>query len=162
MFTCPDCNQDFGTNKDCERCLEYLIRHGTEQIDQGDVEKAEAKASKWLKGRGKAAPERLFRVVMLLSELIGDYFRRRYREIPYRTLAAATFAIFYTINPFDLVPDFLPVVGWTDDITIVGLVLAGMALDLRNYCEFKGYDPADYGLAPELEYGSGSASDDPK
>lgn len=159
MFTCPECNRDFGTNKDCERCLEYLIQHGTEQLEQHDLEKAEAKAGKWLKGRGKSAPERLFRVVMLLSELIGDYFRRRYREIPYSTLAAATFAIFYTINPLDLVPDFLPVVGWSDDIAIVGIILAGMVLDLRQYCEFKGYDPADYGLAPELEMDSGEETE---
>ena len=163
MFTCPECKQPFGTNKDCDRCLEYLIRHGTEQIQEADVEKAERKGRHWLDKGGKSAPEKLFRVVMLLSELLGDYFRRRYREIPYSTIAASAFAIFYTINPIDLVPDFLPVIGWSDDITIVGLILAGIAVDLRKYCETKEYDPADYGLAAEGEGDetkSGSESED--
>jgi len=159
MFTCPECEQPFGANKDCERCLEYLIRHGTDQILEEDLEKAERKGQRWLGERGKNAPEKLFRVVMLLSELLGDYFRRRYREIPYRTIAASAFAIFYTINPIDLVPDFLPVIGWSDDITIVGMILAGIGLDLRKYCESKGYDPSDYGLGPEEEYQTDAPGD---
>ena len=154
MFTCPDCEQPFGTNKDCERCLEYLIRHGTDQMHEEEAEATESRGRDWLAGRGRSAPERLFRVVVLLVELLGDYFRRRYREIPYSTIAASAFAILYVINPIDLVPDFLPVVGWSDDITIVGLILAAIGLDLRKYCQFKGYNPADYGLGPAEEKGT--------
>ncbi len=29
----------------------------------------------------------------------------------------------YLLSPFDLVPDWLPVLGWLDDLALVGLVL---------------------------------------
>ncbi len=29
----------------------------------------------------------------------------------------------YLLSPFDLVPDWLPVLGWLDDVALVGLVL---------------------------------------
>lgn len=33
------------------------------------------------------------------------------------------FAIFYLISPIDLIPDFIPVAGWMDDIFIVPFLL---------------------------------------
>lgn len=36
------------------------------------------------------------------------------------TIAAAV----YLVNPFDIVPDFIPFLGWIDDIVIVPLVVS--------------------------------------
>jgi uncharacterized membrane protein YkvA (DUF1232 family) len=33
-------------------------------------------------------------------------------------------ALLYLISPIDAIPDFIPVVGWMDDMAIAGLVLA--------------------------------------
>ena len=33
-------------------------------------------------------------------------------------------ALLYLISPFDAIPDFIPVVGWLDDVAVAGLVLS--------------------------------------
>jgi len=33
-------------------------------------------------------------------------------------------ALLYLISPFDVIPDFIPVVGWLDDVAVAGLVLS--------------------------------------
>jgi uncharacterized membrane protein YkvA (DUF1232 family) len=32
-------------------------------------------------------------------------------------------ALLYLISPFDAVPDYIPVIGWLDDLTVASLVL---------------------------------------
>ncbi|MBP5435929.1 DUF1232 domain-containing protein [bacterium] len=32
-------------------------------------------------------------------------------------------ALLYIISPIDLIPDFIPVIGWLDDLSIAGIVL---------------------------------------
>ena len=36
-------------------------------------------------------------------------------------------AIAYVLCPFDAIPDFIPIVGWTDDVGVVGGALSGAA-----------------------------------
>jgi uncharacterized membrane protein YkvA (DUF1232 family) len=35
-------------------------------------------------------------------------------------------------------------VGYLDDLLVVRFALSAISSDLRNYCSFKGYDPAKY------------------
>jgi uncharacterized membrane protein YkvA (DUF1232 family) len=50
----------------------------------------------------------------------------RDRRTPWRAKLLVLFVIAYALWPFDLIPDFVPVVGWIDDLIIVpaGLWLA--------------------------------------
>ncbi|MGZ3422801.1 MAG: YkvA family protein [Polyangiales bacterium] len=47
----------------------------------------------------------------------------------------ALFAVLYVIMPIDLIPDTIPIVGWMDDIGIIGLVLAWTARHVQRYAE---------------------------
>jgi uncharacterized membrane protein YkvA (DUF1232 family) len=42
---------------------------------------------------------------------------------PLHLKAATLFAVLYLVIPTDLVPDFIPVLGWIDDIIIVPLIV---------------------------------------
>jgi uncharacterized membrane protein YkvA (DUF1232 family) len=61
--------------------------------------------------------------VRLLRRLIAD------RRVPRRHKLLLGFAIAYLLVPFDLVPDFIPVVGYADDVLLAAL---GVRLVLRR------------------------------
>jgi uncharacterized membrane protein YkvA (DUF1232 family) len=62
----------------------------------------------------------------------------RHPDVPRRRKVALALLLGYLAMPFDLVPDFLPVVGQLDDVVLVALVLRYV---------FRGAEP---GLVEEL------------
>jgi uncharacterized membrane protein YkvA (DUF1232 family) len=42
-------------------------------------------------------------------------------------------ALGYAVMPFDLIPDMIPVIGWLDDIGVVGAIAAFLVRDIRRF-----------------------------
>jgi uncharacterized membrane protein YkvA (DUF1232 family) len=59
--------------------------------------------------------------VVLFRRLLAD------RRVPRRAKVALGALLLYLVTPFDLVPDFIPVVGQVDDAILVAAVLAYVA-----------------------------------
>ena len=59
-------------------------------------------------------------LVRLLARLVADPMLPRAAKI---ALAAA---LVYLASPFDLIPDFIPVVGYLDDLLVAALVVDGV------------------------------------
>jgi uncharacterized membrane protein YkvA (DUF1232 family) len=57
---------------------------------------------------------------ILFKRLLGD------SRVPRRWKLWSAFALVYLAMPFDLVPDFIPVLGQLDDAILVALVLRGL------------------------------------
>jgi uncharacterized membrane protein YkvA (DUF1232 family) len=57
---------------------------------------------------------------VLFKRLLAD------PRVPARWKVASGFALVYLAFPFDLVPDFIPVLGQLDDAIVVALVLRGL------------------------------------
>jgi uncharacterized membrane protein YkvA (DUF1232 family) len=45
------------------------------------------------------------------------------RETPFHLKVATAFVAFYLINPFDLIPEFVPFLGVVDDLILVPLMV---------------------------------------
>ncbi len=58
-----------------------------------------------------------------MLRLIRAYYRRDYRDVTMSTLVLIIAAIIYVLNPFDLIPDAIPVVGWLDDATVLAFAV---------------------------------------
>jgi uncharacterized membrane protein YkvA (DUF1232 family) len=56
-------------------------------------------------------------ILRLVRRLVAD------RTVPAGVRVRLALLLVYLILPIDLVPDFLPVIGWADDVIIVALVL---------------------------------------
>jgi uncharacterized membrane protein YkvA (DUF1232 family) len=82
--------------------------------------------------------------VGLLFEMVGDYWNGKYREIPYGSIAMVVVSLVYFLSPIDLIPDFIPVIGYIDDALVVALTIKFIQDDLVAYCHFKGYVPEKY------------------
>jgi len=47
------------------------------------------------------------------------YATGQYRSVPWRTMLIVLAAVIYFVNPFDLIPDLVPIAGFTDDFAIL-------------------------------------------
>ena len=87
---------------------------------------------------------RLLKQLGLSLLMLKDYKTKAYTQIPWRTIALIIGAVLYFINPFDLIPDFLPIIGYTDDALAFAAVFKSAQKDLKIYCEWKGLNPEEY------------------
>lgn len=72
-----------------------------------------------------------------LGRLARAWAEGRYRSIPWRTLAMATGALLYFVNPLDAVPDVLVGVGYLDDATVLALVAGSLRGELDRFAEWE-------------------------
>ncbi len=75
--------------------------------------------------------------LMTLIRLVRSYFKGEYKDVPLETIIWAIVAIIYFVTPFDLIPDFLPGIGYLDDAAVIGLVIASISNDLKNFREWE-------------------------
>jgi uncharacterized membrane protein YkvA (DUF1232 family) len=120
---------------------EETLRKGAETVQPADVEKV-LKASEALESKFEGGPlQRFFADFKVLFSMLKDYWSGRYRAVPYWTIAAVTFALLYVINPIDLIPDFIPVVGYIDDAMVVAACIALVREDLHKYRKWRADNP---------------------
>ncbi len=60
---------------------------------------------------------------MLRKELIVLYFALKDKRTSWPPKLITLIAIIYLISPIDIIPDFIPVVGYLDDLVIVPILL---------------------------------------
>jgi uncharacterized membrane protein YkvA (DUF1232 family) len=118
-----------------------------ENIDEEKLKQTEGKVQTWIEQKKGSAPEKLINAVKLLSEMLRDYIKGEYKQVPWRMLLSIVAALLYVINPLDIIPDFIPGIGWLDDMAVIGLVISGMSHDLKDYCVQKGIPLEKYGLS---------------
>ena len=71
--------------------------------------------------------------ITLLVALIIDYWYGKYNRVPWWTISAILLALLWILNPLDLVPDAIPLLGLLDDAAVVSLVMAMTDQDLADY-----------------------------
>jgi uncharacterized membrane protein YkvA (DUF1232 family) len=68
-----------------------------------------------------------------LGRLLRAYAQGEYRTIPWKSLLLIVAAILYFINPIDLIPDLLPVIGLSDDFAILFMVYKSIGEDIDKF-----------------------------
>ena len=71
--------------------------------------------------------------LMAMIRLIRDYHRAEYRDISETNLQIVIAAILYFVSPFDVIPDWVPVLGHIDDAFVISLALKSVRLDLDTF-----------------------------
>ena len=87
---------------------------------------------------------RFIKQMKLAIGLIKDFRNKTYTDIPWRSIALIAAAVLYFINPFDVVPDMLPVFGFGDDAMLFATVFKSIQTDLEKYGEWKGISTENY------------------
>ncbi|MGL4986606.1 MAG: YkvA family protein [Treponemataceae bacterium] len=106
----------------------FFEQFKSEKIDEDQLRDAEKKAS----NLGDLAMDFLTMVDLVKDAITGDF------KIKTSELAVLIGAIIYVISPIDAIPDILPVVGWVDDIAVVGFVLFQLKSLVERYKSWRG------------------------
>jgi len=121
---------------------EEFVKEGAKKMTDKDVEKVVEKSEEIKKKFTPYGPlKRFIDDAKLLIAMVKDYWRKIYRQTPYGTISAIVFTLIYILNPFDLVPDVLPVIGQLDDASVLTACLMLIERDLKQYRKWKEGQP---------------------
>lgn len=68
---------------------------------------------------------------------VSDVFSGKYKDYSMTALITLVAGMVYVVSPIDIIPDFIPVVGFTDDITVFLFVLKSVNDELERYRKSK-------------------------
>jgi uncharacterized membrane protein YkvA (DUF1232 family) len=113
---------------------EKYINKEVKKIKYEDVEKVLNKSEELSKLFQEQGPlTKHIEEFKLLFNMIKDYWQGNYKNIPFWSIAAIVVALLYVINPLDLIPDVIPVVGYLDDAVVIAACIAMIREDINNY-----------------------------
>lgn len=75
--------------------------------------------------------------LQLLISLVKDWHRGAYTQVPRNTVILIIAALLYFLSPLDTVPDFLGLIGFTDDAGVILFVLNSLRKEIDRYRQWK-------------------------
>jgi uncharacterized membrane protein YkvA (DUF1232 family) len=124
--------------------FEDLIEVGAEQMSDADLREAVA-GSEEIMRRSRGPLAKLIEDIKLLIQLVRDYGRGAYRQVPWWAISASTAALLYVLCPADLIPDFIPGFGLVDDAGVISACLCMVHEELVKYRKWRGTSDARAG-----------------
>jgi uncharacterized membrane protein YkvA (DUF1232 family) len=91
--------------------------------------KAKDVADKQNKGIGQVLAEK----ITILSRMVKAYISGDYKIIPWSSIVKIIAVLIYFISPIDFIPDFLPVIGLSDDLALVVWLFSSLKEDFANF-----------------------------
>lgn len=106
-----------------KKAFRLFAAYKASKLSSDDLEIAESKA---------AHLEDKISDFKLLLNMSRDIMAGKYKANPWNvSVIVATIA--YVVSPLDAIPDLVPVLGWLDDVTIVGYALGKLSEEIKRY-----------------------------
>lgn len=125
-------------SKKTKEIEEEYINSEITKIEEGDVKMVmdkEEDISKKIASTNML--EKYTELAKVMFGMLKDYRKGIYTNVPWFTIASIAFGFLYVLNPFDLIPDFIPGLGYIDDLAVLSFGLRFIETDLHNYLDWK-------------------------
>ncbi len=76
-------------------------------------------------------------LVKVLFGMLKDYRKGVYTKVPWFTIATIAFTFLYILNPLDIIPDFIPGLGYIDDFAMLTFGIRFIQSDIHSYLDWK-------------------------
>ncbi len=113
-----------------------IIKEKAQKIKEEDIKNVIEKEEE-IKNKIKGPLTKYLEDIRLFFSLLKDFISGEYKEVPWFTIAAITASLLYILNPFDVIPDFIPIIGQLDDAIVVSVCLMLIEEDLEAYKNWK-------------------------
>jgi uncharacterized membrane protein YkvA (DUF1232 family) len=98
--------------------------------------------------RAATVSARMSRQMDVAVELLVDHAAGECAQIPFYTVSLLAEAVFYVLDPNDVIPDWIPGIGKLDDALVLELAFELGAAGIHRYCDFKEIDPTHLFAVP--------------
>lgn len=109
---------------------EKIIKDKTKVLDT-------ANAAMTIAEKNKFRMKEIWNQLQLLFSIVKDYSKGNYTAVPKNTIIAIIAGLLYLIVPLDAVPDFIPFVGYLDDVSVLSFLISRISKDLKKYEAWK-------------------------
>jgi uncharacterized membrane protein YkvA (DUF1232 family) len=81
--------------------------------------------------------KQLFATAFTLVRMVRSYITGHYRQIETSTIVSGLGVLLYVLSPIDLVPDFIPVLGFLDDLSLISWFIGKFHVEITRFREWE-------------------------
>ena len=104
--------------------------------------------------------KQLFNVAATLVRMVRNYISGDYREVATSTIISGFAVLLYVLSPIDLVPDFIPVLGFLDDLSLISWYLGKFQDEVAKYRTWEDTRHAQLATTPGPDLAARPATGD--
>jgi len=75
--------------------------------------------------------------VEIFIRMVRAHLGKKYAGLSNRSLGLLVLGLFYFALPTDLVPDFIPFVGYVDDVTVLLFIFKSLQSDIEKFLDWE-------------------------
>ncbi len=94
--------------------------------------------------------KQLLNVALTLVRMVRRYASGDYRQVSKATIVSGLAVLLYVLSPIDLIPDFIPVVGFLDDLSLVSWFVGKFQGEIIKFQEWEKAKEGDLTDKPDM------------
>lgn len=115
----------------------FLIRGREILADPDRLKETIAEVQNFISGKQGGPLREIIDRLKLLLAMLNDYRKGVYKKLPKRTLISALALFLYITSPIDVIPDFIPVIGFMDDLFLFNFLWDQISKDVSDYSAWR-------------------------
>ncbi|WP_181306383.1 YkvA family protein [Rufibacter sp. XAAS-G3-1] len=72
-------------------------------------------------------------IMFRLIRLVKAYYKGTYRNVDTKSMLLGVAVLLYMVTPIDLVPDFIPIIGFADDLSLMAWFISAFQDELQRF-----------------------------